>query len=112
MYVRSRPIADPKRPLVAIHRTSVIEIRTGLRVNREAANYEGNDLAELTDDQLHAEYAISQETLKYHKEQVGHVSAKLHELTVKLAEKKKERDTHVAHYDSIRAEFTRRKKAR
>ena len=81
-------------------------------MNGESADHEGNDLAELTDDQLHAEYSISQETLKYHKEQVGHVSAKLHGLTVKLAEKKKERGTHVAHYDCIRAEFTRRKEAR
>ena len=70
-----------------------------------------SDLSELTDEQLHAEYAITNETLAYHKEQVGHVSAQLHELTVKLAGKKKDRDKHVEHYDEIRAEFTRRKNA-
>ena len=71
-----------------------------------------SDLTELTDEQLHAEYAITNETLAYHKEQVGHVSAQLHELTVKLAGKKRDRDKHVEHYDAIRAEFTRRKNAR
>jgi len=44
-----------------------------------------SDLTDLTDEQLHAEHAITNETLTYHKEQVGHVSAQLHELTVKLA---------------------------
>ncbi len=81
-------------------------------MGREQTNDEDSELSELTDEQLHAEYAISQETLAHHKEQVGHVSSQLHELTVKLAEKKKERDAHVAHYDSIRAEFTRRKEMR
>ena len=71
-----------------------------------------SNLKELTDEQLHAEYAITNETLAYHKEQVGHISAQLHELTVKLAGKKKDRDKHVEHYDAIRAEFTRRKNAR
>ena len=71
-----------------------------------------SDLAELTDEQLHAEYAITNETLAYHKEQVGHVSTQLHELTVKLADKKKDRDKHVEHYDAIRAEFTRRRNSR
>ena len=71
-----------------------------------------SDLTDLTDEQLHAEYAITNEALAYHKEQVGHVSAQLHELTVKLAGKKKDRDKHVQHYDAIRDEFTRRKNAR
>jgi len=64
----------------------------------------------LSDEELHAEYAICQESLAYHKEQVGHVSAKLRELNQVLITKKKERDEKVAHYDAIRAEFTRRKK--
>lgn len=81
-------------------------------MNDEQERDVAGELYELTDEQLHAEYAISQETLAYHKEQVGHVSAQLHKLTVKLAEKKKERDVHVAHYDRIRAEFTRRKNIR
>lgn len=81
-------------------------------MNDELTNKEAEELSELTDDQLRAEYAISQETLAYHKEQVGHVSSQLHELTVKLAQKKRERDVHVAHYDRIRAEFTRRKNSR
>ena len=81
-------------------------------MSRGRTNDEYSELSELTDEQLHAEYVISQETLAFHKEQVGHVSSQLHELTLKLVEKKKERDVHVAHYDSIRAEFTRRKKIR
>jgi len=81
-------------------------------VSGEQANDEDSELSELTGEQLHAEYVISQETLAYHKEQVGHVSSQLHELTLKLVEKKKERDVHVAHYDSIRDEFTRRKEIR
>ena len=70
------------------------------------------DLTDLTDEQLHPEYAITNETLAHHKEQVGHVSTQLHELTVKIADKKKDQDKHVEHYDTIRAEFTRRKNAR
>lgn len=81
-------------------------------MKEDLTNQDARELSELSDDQLHAEYAISQETLAYHKEQVGHVSTQLRELTVKLAEKKKERDVHVAHYDRIRAEFTRRKNSR
>ena len=70
------------------------------------------DLQDLTDEELHAEYAISQETLKFHKEQVGHVSAQLRELNEVLRRKKQERDEHVIHYDAIRNEFSRRKNAR
>ena len=71
-----------------------------------------SDLTELTEEQLHAEYALINEMLAYHKEQVGYVSAQLHELNVKLASKKKDRDKYVDHYDAIRAEFTRRKNVR
>jgi len=69
-------------------------------------------LSDMTDEELRAEYTISQETLVYHKEQVGHVSAQLHELNLTLRRKKQERDEHVAHYDAIRAEFSRRKAER
>lgn len=78
----------------------------------EQSNDQSSDLSGLSDEQLHAEYAITQETLAYHKEQVGHVSTQLRELTVKLAQMKKERDVHVAQYDKIRNEFTRRKNVR
>jgi len=81
-------------------------------VSQELPNYDSSDLSGLRDEQLHAEYAITQETLAYHKEQVGHVTAQLHELTVKLAQKKKERDVHIAQYDKIRHEFTRRRNVR
>ena len=59
-------------------------------MSREQTIEADSGLSELTDEQLHGEYVISQETLAYHKEQVGHVSSQLHELTLKLVEKKKE----------------------
>ena len=77
-------------------------------VVREDVKVDSN-LEGLTDEQLHAEYAITKETLAHHKEQVGHGSAQLHELTVKLADKKKDRDKQVQHYNTICTEFTRRK---
>ena len=56
-------------------------------MSRGRTNDEYSELSELTDEQLHAEYVISQETLAYHKEQVGHVSSQWHELTLKLIDK-------------------------